>query len=1176
MLQCNESNDRLLDFVYGLLDEQEVAEVRAHVTGCAACQATLVTAQAEQKLLAHAARAIRVVPEFAVPSETTPAQEQQPAALPFAAPKRSRWKRPIVGWAIAAAILIAVGAPVSWYRVQLKGYEKELTAARQQYKQTEHLLAVLPATQARRHQEVIDKLHAEATPHLHVVGPTALLSGAKGNLHITTRHPEGNLVPANIRIKMVDAVSGDIVKVARLQTDGNGHARAELDAAGAKANSKLNLLVEAETGLGLASIQETLRVQAPSHVTRIDTNKNIYQVKDVLFFRVLVLDRHTLQPPVKAIPMHVELVHNSKVIRALDQPTGDGGVLAAEFAIEEKFAEGEYTLLVRSAEAQTAVQSASARLEIVRDLPGIRLDANNFVAGGRVTGELVVRGGAAPMPSQVNGTINGKPVPVTLQPQLQAKMQAFGGGGPSAPAAKSKGPKKDADKKEDEQAKKDAEQQDGQKAAEAQRRVYRFEAPLPKDLPKGTNSLQLAVQVPGDAKPKQELRALVPLTPTEYDVDFYPEGGDLIAGVQNRVYFRVRARTGAPITSDGRLILWMKGKDDSLQIIADEAYQLGLGQFEFIPDVKETYTVRVTTPNTTAEVTDPFAKLGGIRTAGVVLHVAKAVGNQEEPIRMTIRQQGPPRKLLLVAQCRGQIVDERWVEVKRGSIDLTLEPTPDARGMIRVTAFEVIGADVTPVAERLVYRAGAQRLDLAFTPNTREFEAGSKASAKLSVRDEAGQPAAAWILASVVDERFQAKPRSLSAHFLLMNEIQGGADLDQAQIILHDGPESAAVLERFLGTHGWRRYVAKKAHAIVAAANAEKQALPLEPEAPLIFSRENLPIAAVQKQYEAKLAAVVTPIHQDAIDADIRLKNERDRLASAVTLASANLADFENRVQIGMRLALGAFVGLLLAVSLLLMSLGVYRILRANRSATPAFGGAFGCLLGCLGTLLVGHFLLGAPDLRDPRGDRMEQARAGVDLDKLFGDQLPKIRPIRDKAPTGAFGPQAVAQSEAQQLREGFADAAKAANDPLARVKQEQLAMNLGRRRDGQTAASDMDRAAAADKNLKLRFELAASAANKLDARTVPPAPGSQPEAKKGAGLGGGAAAVEREFAHVHTPGLLADTLLWHPTLWLENGAGEVHFEVGSGQATYRVLLLGHTPTGRFGFFETRLDAIGR
>ena len=71
MLECKSCHERLLDFVYGLLDEAEAADVRAHVAGCTACEAALTAAKAEQNLLAHAARAIRVVPVFTVPSETT-------------------------------------------------------------------------------------------------------------------------------------------------------------------------------------------------------------------------------------------------------------------------------------------------------------------------------------------------------------------------------------------------------------------------------------------------------------------------------------------------------------------------------------------------------------------------------------------------------------------------------------------------------------------------------------------------------------------------------------------------------------------------------------------------------------------------------------------------------------------------------------------------------------------------------------------------------------------------------------------------------------------------------------------------------------------------------------------------------------------------------------------------
>jgi hypothetical protein len=68
------------------------------------------------------------------------------------------------------------------------------------------------------------------------------------------------------------------------------------------------------------------------------------------------------------------------------------------------------------------------------------------------------------------------------------------------------------------------------------------------------------------------------------------------------------------------------------------------------------------------------------------------------------------------------------------------------------------------------------------------------------------------------------------------------------------------------------------------------------------------------------------------------------------------------------------------------------------------------------------------------------------------------------------------------------------------------------------------------------------------------------------------AAARRLEYPYQPSPSALGDTLLWHPNLYLNDGAGEVRFDIAPVQATYRVLLLGHSPTGRFGFFETRFD----
>jgi anti-sigma factor RsiW len=56
MPTCEHCQTTLLDYLYGLLDENETQEVREHLDVCPSCQASLEKAQGHQKLLARAAR----------------------------------------------------------------------------------------------------------------------------------------------------------------------------------------------------------------------------------------------------------------------------------------------------------------------------------------------------------------------------------------------------------------------------------------------------------------------------------------------------------------------------------------------------------------------------------------------------------------------------------------------------------------------------------------------------------------------------------------------------------------------------------------------------------------------------------------------------------------------------------------------------------------------------------------------------------------------------------------------------------------------------------------------------------------------------------------------------------------------------------------------------------------
>jgi hypothetical protein len=1162
MLTCEHCRDRLLDYVYGLLEGGDLQETREHLHACAECLAALQRAQTQQKLMACAAKAVTEVAEFTLPLNQPASAAPTLAMTPASAPKRHSWRRPWVAWSAAAAALIAVSASFSYYRHTLHDYQHVLAQKRQEHKQVAEQFTALPVKYKGLQNAAIADLRASAGPYLHVLGPTTLQPGAKAHLHIRSNHPEGT-VRSNIRIKLVEAKTGKF-RVMHLECDDEGQALAELDAGNATPGSTLNVIVEAEAGARLTSIEETLKILAPTYVTRIDTNKIAYQIKDVLFFRVLVLDRYSLKPPSRPVPLRVELLKpDGKRARAVDMPTGDGGVLACEFAIDEKFIDGNYTLNVRPLDpAETGVQAASQRLEVVRELrlPDFQFDKDRYLAGDQLSG--IYRGGQ-PLPNQA--MIGKQPVPLTIEPLVAAPSPIPPSGGPGA-----KGPN------------------DPKKADSVPNFVgQRFSAMIPRDLPAGASQVPFTMPVQEGKKKREIIRTDIPLGPTDFTIDFFPEGGDLIAGVPNRAFYRVRSKSGEPVTGTGQVML-LTGKND----IVDSSYQLGMGYLDFTPNAKETYTVRITTPAKIENVPAPFAKLD-IRSEGVVIQVVdlgeervpKAVGRQGDPIRLTLRQQGAPRKLLLLAQCRGQIVDQRWVEMKHAPLDVTLHPTQEATGMIRVTAYELQENTLQPVAERLVYRGSTQRLDLGFTLNTQQLRPGPVAG-RATARDEKGQAAPAWLLASVIDERFQSLPRSLSAHFFLLNEIRTGPDLDNAQLILHDSLESTQVLERFLGTHGWRRFIRSDEPTLFLQDGDAKRAAQ-----PLVFSRENMPQGAMQKQYEDKLAQALTPIRTQGFRETHELEFERDQAAQAVVLAVTNLNDFEERARGWMGLAPGILLALLLGASLILMGVGTYRIIRAHKLATPAFGGSFACLAACLVITFtrtwIGPLSVTAP----PSLARAHGAAGGEvrrDLEVLFA-QMPVVSNAGEKPLIGVFSARALKPDAQHQAQ---ASAAQQADEQLAkeadRALRQQSAQAFARRELGDGVVTDRLKENQNFAKGSPAYNLRHGTAKKADAKGLPTAsmhvevvpPRVQPAPPKAEPEKAKKLAKELrdgvQYFHQHVPNWQSDTLLWHPTLWLADGKAEVRFDFASGNATYRVLLLGHSPTGRLGFYERRLDVLGR
>ncbi|GEM_PF-4504880 len=1079
---CEHNADRWLDHLYGLLNDGESRELADHAALCPSCQTTLAEARREQRHMARAACLIRNMPEFEAPAEelprvTAPAAVETPAS-PATLPLRKHVRRSLAqrlwpNWVAAAALLLAIFSALEWHRRGTGDREQAVADAKKQREAVEGKFVDL-RLQADAEQKALWQQAKRDTLRLSVIGPAQIHHEAASAYRIAARDLDGKPLDAKLEIRLVHGESGEVVHRDTVNATG------EVDVvipAGLKLTKDLRLEVAAKHGTKQAEVRETIRVSPANHVVHLALNKSMYQLGEVVFFRALALERYNLKPPSQPLPLKVALVNaEGKSVLNVDTAAGPGGMASGEFALVSTLPAGMYTMQVVAADPKLQIQAQTRQVEIVEQLSDldIRPERDSYRAGDKIVMNLAARGSdGKPLTNQV----------VLVKPNLANKP--------------------------------DVKAIPGFRALTDLAGKASVNFSIPKDF-QGSR-LNVVFEIRSFSKEGKstytKVERSIAVVPSRLEVDFYPEGGNLIAGVPQRVFFRVRTPSGETATPDSPFTL-----HSSKGLIFRSQPAQSLGSFTFTPDPLEIYTLRCATGNCIPESKDPFHKLK-IQREGAALHVANSVAKEGETAKLQIRQSGTDRPMLVVASCRGQIVGQQFVEASASQVEMKLPE--GVRGIVRVTLYEVKDQRLTPLAERLIYRTPAQRLEVKATATN--VEANKTALVKIEVRDGNKAAATAWGLALVVDDRYraEARERSLPGHFLLAGDM--GGDLAEVPLLADDTPATRQAIDLFLATLGWRRFVT-----------------PAQPEPAQIAKSESTPslISAVSSTDEQARIQVIAQAArgfkalQDRVDREQgQLEEQRQQSAASLTAALAARGEFERLPMEYFRIGLGVLAATAFLAGAIGLVIGLVRAAR-RRASTPAFAAA----IGALGLCLVLYFSAGF-------GQQIDDVRPlGPDL--AANKPLPRIEVVLDKnlaiVPAVALDGQLALVSPARPT---------APSAP-------RHAMDLSRSiaMDGPTPVLDTSRSNfVKHPEMQKRFQ----AAEKVQ-QTMPP-----PSADYG-----------REFAPRRQNDLtdLQPTLLWHPQLKIENGQATLRFDVPQGPASYRLLIYGHTADGRLGFHESRMD----
>ncbi|HTW94404.1 MAG TPA: MG2 domain-containing protein [Tepidisphaeraceae bacterium] len=318
---------------------------------------------------------------------------------------------------------------------------------------------------------------------------------------------------------------------------------------------------------------------------------------------------------------------------------------------------------------------------------------------------------------------------------------------------------------------------------------------LPRNIDRGDGTLTLAVQDGGVVEP---ISKTIPILLKTIDVAFYPEGGDLVAGLDQRVYLEARTAAQKPADLVGEIV------DSAGHAVAQvKTVHEGRGRFSFVPTAGEHYALKILQPS---GIDKTFALPDAIAN-GVVLSSQQDIVDGGGAVKLSLAATDAGRYWLTLSKHGVQICSLALPLAAGDVAHPVLTPPTWADGVLVAT---VSDSDGKPLAERLIFRRPARGLHVSVTADKPNYVPGQAVKLTVKTTDDDGNPVGAIVALNVTDdsvlrmiEQRDRAPRLL-AMVLLEDDVRELADAD---VYLNPlDPKSAAATDLLLGTQGWRRF----------------------------------------------------------------------------------------------------------------------------------------------------------------------------------------------------------------------------------------------------------------------------------------------------------------------------------------------------------------------------------
>jgi hypothetical protein len=280
----------------------------------------------------------------------------------------------------------------------------------------------------------------------------------------------------------------------------------------------------------------------------------------------------------------------------------------------------------------------------------------------------------------------------------------------------------------------------------------------------------------------------------DYDIQFFPEGGNLVSGINSKIAFKATNKFGKGISFTGAVI---DQKNDT--IVRFQPLKFGMGHFSFTPAANSTYKAVIRLDDSNPVVKD----LPAINNQGFVMALTD---NRSGQLQVTVNSnvESSDGAVYLFAHTRQLVKVAKRASLINGAASFSIDKSILDDGISHITIFN---GDKQPVCERLYFKRPSKNLVIEASADKPNYGIRKKVNVSVLAKDQSGKQLSADLSMSVyrLDAYQTVEQVDISSYFWLSSDLHGNIESPE-YYIKNNTAETDEAVDNLMLTQGWRRF----------------------------------------------------------------------------------------------------------------------------------------------------------------------------------------------------------------------------------------------------------------------------------------------------------------------------------------------------------------------------------